>query len=101
MTQVTIAMRTPLEGRVEIKGHSQPLVCAAISTLTGAVLNVLEDAAQNVIYESGNVCFDARMTDSVQMGAFEVLCTAFEMISSAFPAEMGVTMVTPDDVCSY
>ena len=98
MTTVDIRMRTALEGRVEIKGHCQPLVCAAVSTLVGAVLNVLQSAARNVRYESGDVVFDVQMVDAVQVGAFEVLCTAFEMLSSAFSSDLGVTMVMPEDV---
>lgn len=98
MTQVTIRMRDALNGRVEIKGHCETRICAAVSTLTGAVLNVLQSAAHNVVYESGDVSFDVHMTDAVQLGAFEVLCTAFDMISSEFSAEVGVTVVTPDEI---
>lgn len=98
MTQVTIRMRDALNGRMEIRGHCETRICAAVSTLTGAVLNVLQSAAQNVVYESGNVSFDVHMTDAVQLGAFEVLCTAFDMISSAFSSEVGVTVVMPDEI---
>lgn len=93
MTQVTVRMQDALRGRVEIKGHAgDERICAAISTLTGAVLNVLRDAAQNVIYESGNVEFDVKFSDGLQMGAFEVLMEAFSMLSESFPERVGVTM---------
>lgn len=93
MTQVTVRMQDALRGRVEIKGHAgDERICAAISTLTGAVLNALRDAAQNVVYESGNVEFDVKFSDGLQMGAFEVLMEAFSMLSESFPERVGVTM---------
>ena len=93
MTQVMVAMRDALNGRVSICGHAgDERICAAISTLTGAVLNVLRDAAQNVIYESGNVEFDVKFSDGLQMGAFEVLMEAFSMLSESFPEMVGVTV---------
>ena len=93
MTQVRVAMRDALNGRVSIRGHAgDERICAAISTLTGAVLNALRDAAQNVVYESGNVEFDVKFSDGLQMGAFEVLMEAFSMLSESFPERVGVTM---------
>ena len=99
MTQVQITMSTATEGHVSIKGHAgNSLVCAAISTLTGATLNTLGDAAQNVVYESGHVEFDVQFTDGLQMGAFNVLTEAFEMLSESFPEGVGVTIASACDL---
>ena len=93
MTQVHIRMETPTDGHESIKGHAgNDLICAAISTLTGATLNALGDAAGNVVYESGNVEFDVHFTDSLQMGAFNVLVEALEMLSESFSQGVGVTL---------
>ena len=99
MTQVTIRMRTATEGHVDIVGHAgDSLICAAVSTLTAAVLNTIGEAAQNVIYEPGNVQFDVRFTDGLQMGAFNVLVEAFEMLAESFSEGVGVTLMSSNDV---
>ena len=96
MTQVTVRMQDALHGRVEIRGHAgDERICAAISTLTGAALNALGDAAENVVYESGDVEFDVRMTDGRQMGALETLLTGLEMLSENFSERVGVTVDAP------
>lgn len=96
MTQVTVRMQDALHGRVEIRGHAgDERICAAISTLAGAALNAMRDAAQNVVYESGDVEFDVKFTDGMQMGAFEVLMEAFSMLSENFPERVGVTVERP------
>ena len=93
MTQVRVAMRDALNGRVSIRGHAgDERICAAISTLTGAALNALGDAAGNVVYESGRVEFDLNMTDGRQMGAFNTLLTGLEMLSENFSERVGVTV---------
>lgn len=99
MTQVTVRMQDALHGRVEIRGHAgDERICAAISTLTGAALNAMRDAAQNVVYESGNVEFDVVMTDGMQMGALETLLTGLGMLSENFPDWVGVTVEEPKPV---
>lgn len=96
MTQVHIRMDTAADGHILIDGHAgDDLVCAAISTLAGAVLNALGDSAQQVAYESGHVEFDVHMTDGLQMGALNVLVEAFEMLSESFPHRVGVTLEKP------
>lgn len=93
MTQVRVEMRDALNGRVSIRGHAgDERICAAISTLTGAALNALGDAAGNVVYESGKVEFDVHMTDGRQMGALETLLTGLEMLSENFSERVGVTV---------
>ena len=97
MTRATICMRTPVEGRVEIKGHAgNALICAAISTLAGAALNVLGEAAENVVYESGDVRFDVRLTDGIQMGALDVLIEGLSMLEERFSDRVGVTLIRPE-----
>lgn len=97
MTRATIRMRTATEGRVEVRGHAgDERICAAISTALCAALNVLGDAAENVVYESGDVEFDVRMTDGIQMGAMEMLAETFFSLSEKFPGDVGVTAEGPD-----
>ena len=99
MTQVTVRMRDELCGRVEIRGHAgDERICAAISTLTWAALNAMGDGAQHVVYESGDVEFDVRLTDGRQMGALETLLTGLQMLSENFPEGVGVTVETPHPV---
>lgn len=99
MTKAVIDMRTTHEGRVEIRGHAgDALVCAGISTLTGAVLNAMGDAARNVVYESGDVSFDVRMEDGMQMGALETLINGLMMLEEKFPRGVGVTLKGPPDL---
>lgn len=97
MTQVTIRMQSAADGRVEVRGHAgDERICAAISTALCAALNVLGDAAENVVYESGDVEFDVHMTDGVQMGALETLAETFFLLSEKFPGVVGVTAEGPD-----
>ena len=99
MTQVTVTMQTTHSGHIEITGHAgDPLVCAGISTLVCAALNAMGDAAQNVVYESGDVRFDAEITDGVQMGALETLIGGLEIMGDKFPGRVGVTLNCPDDL---
>lgn len=97
MTDVHIRMNTVTEGHVSLTGHAgDDRICAAVSTLIGSVLNVLGDAAEDVVYESGRVEFDVSFTDGLQMGAFNVLVEAIEMLSENFPDRVGVTVERPD-----
>lgn len=99
MTQVHIRMDTATDGHVSIRGHAgDQLVCAAISTLAGSVLNVMGESAENVVYESGHVEFDVHFTDGIQMGAFNVLVEAIEMLAESFSDKVGVTLEKPDAV---
>ena len=99
MTRAVIEMRTTHQGRVTIRGHAgDPLVCAGISTLLGAALNVLGDALEDVTYESGDVAFDVNVTDGVQMGALNTLVEGLEMIEEKFPGRVGVTINGPGSV---
>lgn len=99
MTQVTVRMRDALNGRMEIRGHAgDDKICAAISTLTGAALNAMGEAAQNVVYESGDVEFDLHITDGMQIGALDVLVTGLGMLSENFPERVGVTVERPHPV---
>ena len=98
MTTVVVDMRTATQGHVAVNEHAgDDLVCAAISMLTISTLNALGDAAKNVVVEGGHVEFDVEMTDSLQMGAFNVLCEGFEMISE-ISDRVGVTFRTPADL---
>ena len=99
MTKATIRMDTVTEGHVLIEGHAKDeRICAAISTVAGATLNALGNAAELAAYESGRGEFRVRFTDGLQMGAFDVLVEALEMLSEKFPEEVGVTINGPDDL---
>lgn len=95
MTQIRIEMRDALHGQVELSGHAgDDRICAAVSTVVGAALNTLGDAAKDVVYESGNVRFRLEMQDGLQMGAMDMMVEAFEMLAENFPECVGVTMVS-------
>lgn len=99
MTQIRIEMRDALHGQVELRGHAgDARICAAISTVAGAALNTLGEAAKDVVYESGDVRFRLEMQDGLQMGAMEMMVEAFEMLAENFPECVGVTMVRTDPV---
>ncbi len=96
MVQATIRMYSATDGHVEIKGHAgDALVCASVSTMVGSTLNVMSGAVANVVYDSGDVEFDVHFTDSIQMGAFEVLVEALEMLAESFCGRVGVTLEKP------
>lgn len=92
MTQVTVRM-TSKDVYVQMLGHAgDDLVCAGISTVCGAMLNVLGDDAEHVVYEPGHVEFSAHRPRRESMGAIRVLIEAMMMLSEKFPERVGVTL---------
>ena len=98
MTQVTIRL-TSKDVYVKMLGHAgDDLVCAGISTTCGAMLNVLGDDAEHVIYEPGHVEFSSHRPSRESMGAIRVLIEALMMLSENFPERVGVTLEKPHEI---
>ena len=99
MVNAVIRMRDALNGYVRINGHAKDArICAAVSALTGAAMNVMGDAVMRARYESGDVDFDVMITNGQQMGALDTLAEGLEMLAEKFPQEVGVTIETDDPV---
>lgn len=98
MTQVTVRM-TSRDVHVRMLGHAgDDLVCAGISTVVGAMLNVLGDDAEKVVYEPGHVEFSSHRPRRESMGAIRVLIEAMMMLSEKFPGRVGVTLEKPHEI---
>lgn len=98
MTQVTVRM-TGKDVWVKMLGHAgDDLVCAGISTVCGAMLNVLGDDAEHVTYEPGHVEFSSHRPRRESMGAIQVLVEAMMMLSEKFPDRVGVTLEKPHEI---